>query len=179
MTRDGGSKISKQTDHSKPPISLISFRHKPNFPNTSTKIVAITTTTTTATQRWTGSMCSRWFGSVWGRGWHGVVVEQPPWEEGPDCERHSQPVHQNCRHHRCHYHRHSKVDRWHVRSTVWIGVGAWPAWGCCHCRPAQKRLPGEDGGGDAGAGVAGGCRGLFKTRAMLQSSEEVGLFKSE
>jgi hypothetical protein len=35
ITRDGGSKISKQTDHSKPPISLISFRHKPNFPNTS------------------------------------------------------------------------------------------------------------------------------------------------
>jgi hypothetical protein len=35
MTRDGGSKISKQTDHSKPSISLISFRHKPNFPNTS------------------------------------------------------------------------------------------------------------------------------------------------
>jgi hypothetical protein len=34
MTRDGGSKISEQTDHSKPPISLISFRHKPNFPNT-------------------------------------------------------------------------------------------------------------------------------------------------
>jgi hypothetical protein len=34
ITRDGGSKISKQTDHSKPPISLISFRHKPNFPNT-------------------------------------------------------------------------------------------------------------------------------------------------
>jgi hypothetical protein len=31
---DGGSKISKQTDHSKPSISLISFRHKPNFPNT-------------------------------------------------------------------------------------------------------------------------------------------------
>jgi hypothetical protein len=30
----GGSKISEQTDHSKPPISLISFRHKPNFPNT-------------------------------------------------------------------------------------------------------------------------------------------------
>jgi hypothetical protein len=35
MTRDGGSKISEQTNHSKPPISLISFRHKPNFPNTS------------------------------------------------------------------------------------------------------------------------------------------------
>jgi hypothetical protein len=40
MTRDGGSKISKQTDHSKPPISLISFRHKPNFPNTSQHDVA-------------------------------------------------------------------------------------------------------------------------------------------
>jgi hypothetical protein len=31
---DGGSKISKQTNHSKPSISLISFRHKLNFPNT-------------------------------------------------------------------------------------------------------------------------------------------------
>jgi hypothetical protein len=30
----GGSKISEQTNHSKPPISLISFGHKPNFPNT-------------------------------------------------------------------------------------------------------------------------------------------------
>jgi hypothetical protein len=38
MTRDGGSKISEQTNHSKPPISLISFRHKPNFPNTITKV---------------------------------------------------------------------------------------------------------------------------------------------
>jgi hypothetical protein len=40
MTRDGGSKISKQTNHSKPSISLISFRHKPNFPNTNEFSVA-------------------------------------------------------------------------------------------------------------------------------------------
>jgi hypothetical protein len=39
MTRDGDSKISEQTNHSKPPISLISFRHKPNFPNTSPKLL--------------------------------------------------------------------------------------------------------------------------------------------
>jgi hypothetical protein len=34
MTMDGGFKISKQMDHSKPSISLSGFRHKPNFPNT-------------------------------------------------------------------------------------------------------------------------------------------------
>jgi hypothetical protein len=37
----GGSKISEQTDYSKPPISLISFRHKPNFPNTTLREEAI------------------------------------------------------------------------------------------------------------------------------------------
>ena len=141
-----------------------------------TEIVAIATATTT-TQRWIGGACGRWFGSVRGRGRHGVVVEQPPREEGPDRGRHSQPVCRNRRHRRRH-HRHSKVDGWCVWSTVRIGVGARPAWGRRRRRPARKQLPGEDGGGDR-RGCGWRLSRTVRARAMLQSSEEVGLSNSE
>jgi hypothetical protein len=40
----------------------------------STKVIAIAATTTTATHRWTGGVCGRGVGSVWGTGRYGVVL---------------------------------------------------------------------------------------------------------